>query len=171
MCGRDRVLANLLGSESGPGGRGRSELNPAQRFLAYSAAFEETYVDDDWSRLEEFFTEEAVYAVSLGPPLGGRWTGRRAGLDHLRESVDQLDRRFDERKIEVVGTPSVGEDYVSFDWRGTYKMAGCADLVFGGSERATFDVGSDPGRIRLLEDEMEEGSDPVIREWLEKFVG
>ena len=37
------------------------------RFLEYAAAFEATYVDDDWSRLERFFAPDVVYAVTGGP--------------------------------------------------------------------------------------------------------
>ena len=31
------------------------------RYQAYADAFEESYVDDDWSRMEQYFTEDAVY--------------------------------------------------------------------------------------------------------------
>lgn len=141
-------------------------MNPTERFLAYAAAFEQTYADDDWSRIEPFFTEDAVYAVSLGPPLGGRWEGRAALIEHLREGVEQLDRRFDERQVEIVGAPSAGDDFVFFEWKGTYSKAGCPDLVFGGSERATF-VGD---RIHLLEDEMATGSDVTIQAWVAQHL-
>ena len=30
----------------------------ADRYQAYADAFEESYVDDDWSRIEPFFTED-----------------------------------------------------------------------------------------------------------------
>ena len=41
---------------------------PIQIFGAYAAAFEETYKDDEWKRLEPFFAEDAVYSVvNLGP--------------------------------------------------------------------------------------------------------
>jgi hypothetical protein len=38
-----------------------------QVFMDYAAAFEETYVDDDWSRLTTFFHEDARYEVCGGP--------------------------------------------------------------------------------------------------------
>ena len=37
--------------------------------------------------------------------------------------------------------------------------------MFGGSERATFEG----DRIRLLEDEMQAGSDVAIQDWLDRF--
>ena len=35
----------------------------ARCFMEYAAAFEETYKDDDWSRLGRYFTDDAVYEV------------------------------------------------------------------------------------------------------------
>ena len=72
-------------------------MDPAKRFLEYATAFEQTYADDDWSRLEPYFSEDAVYSSTGEAPLGGRWQGRRQVLEHLRQSLDALDRRFDER--------------------------------------------------------------------------
>jgi hypothetical protein len=36
-----------------------------QRFEAYAADFELTFVDDDWSRLEQYFTDDAVYCANM----------------------------------------------------------------------------------------------------------
>tara|TARA_B110001469_G_C9502074_1_gene250652 strand:+ start:373 stop:531 length:159 start_codon:yes stop_codon:yes gene_type:complete len=43
-----------------------------ERFQAYADAFEETYSDDNWQRLEEFFTADAVYAPGDGTEAVGR---------------------------------------------------------------------------------------------------
>ena len=32
-----------------------------ERYQAYADAFEQSYEDDDWSRIEQYFTEDAVY--------------------------------------------------------------------------------------------------------------
>ena len=136
----------------------------AKRFLEYAGAFEKTFEDDDWARLEPFFTEDAVYTSTGGPPLGGRWEGRRRILDQLRESVNQLDRRFDVRRTELIGAPEVGENTFEMGWRATYEKASCPDLVFDGRERATYDG----DRIRLLEDEVEEGADLRIQAYLDR---
>ena len=69
-------------------------MNPIQRFIEFAAAFEKTYVDDDWSRLESFLTEDAVYEVTGGPPLGGRFEGRDAVLaqrDKINAKSAELD--------------------------------------------------------------------------------
>ena len=132
------------------------------RFLAYVAAFEKSYLDDDWTRLEEFFTPEAIYVVSGGAPLGGRWEGRTAVLDQLRDSVNGLDRRFVERKTEIVGAPTTEDDRIIFEWRGTYSLPGLPDLVFGGTETAIFEG----DRIRFLEDDINQGDDAKIQAFL-----
>jgi hypothetical protein len=140
-------------------------MEPAKRFIEYASAFEQTVVDDDWTRLEPYFAADAVYVVTGEAPLGGRWEGRKQILEHLRDSLDALDRKFDERRIEPVGTPRIGEATFEMRWRGVYRKAGCPDLVFGGIERATFEG----ERISLLEDAIEDGADRRIREYLARY--
>jgi len=84
-------------------------MDPVKRFIEYAAAFEQAFADDDWARLEPYFAADAIYAVTGGAPLGGRWEGRKQVLERLRESVNELDRKFDERRVEPVGTPKIGE--------------------------------------------------------------
>ena len=138
-------------------------MEHARHFIQYAADFEKTYEDDDWSRLECYFTDDAVYAVTGEAPLGGEWSGREALLQHLHDIVDDLDRRFETRVVEMVGAPEVGENTIAFDWKGTYKNEGEPDLVFGGREEATYSE----GRIVRLVDTMEEGADLRIQAWLE----
>ena len=137
-------------------------MEPTKRFLEYAVAFEQTFADDDWSRLEPYFAPDAIYAVTGKAPLGGRWEGRKQLLEHLRESVNELDRKFAERRVEPVGEPTIGENSFEMSWRGIYKKTGCPDLVFEGTERATFEG----DRIRLLEDLIEDGADRRIQDYL-----
>jgi hypothetical protein len=44
-------------------------MGPAKRFLEYAAAFEQTFVDDDWTQLEPYFTADAIYVVTGEAPL------------------------------------------------------------------------------------------------------
>jgi len=74
------------------------------RFLAYAAAFENTYADDDWSRLEPFFADDAVYTVT-GLPSSCEIRGRDNILRGIRRSVDGFDRRMDSRAIVASGMP------------------------------------------------------------------
>ena len=39
-------------------------MSIADRYQAYAEAFEVTYEDDDWTRIEPFFTEDAVYEAA-----------------------------------------------------------------------------------------------------------
>jgi hypothetical protein len=78
-----------------------------------------------------------------------------------------LDRPFEVRKTEIIGAPTVSEQGLEFEWRGTYSQPGCPDFVFGGLERATFEG----DRSRLLEDEMKDGTDTKIQAWLAKYFG
>ena len=142
-------------------------MDAARRFLEYAAAFEQTFQDDDWTRLEPYFAEDAVYAVTGEPPLGGRRIIKKKILSHLREVLDQLDRRFDARRVEPVGQPAVGDASFEFGWRASYQKAGCPDLSFEGTERVEFEG----DRILLLEDRMEDGSDRRIQEYIARYLG
>ena len=62
------------------------------RYRAYADAFEVSYEDDDWSRIEPFFTEDAVYE---GDPEDAQ--GRDAVLAKLKGGVDGFDRNMDSR--------------------------------------------------------------------------
>ena len=45
-----------------------------ERFGQYAAAFEQAFESDDWSVLEPYFTEDAVYESSASPSLAIRRT-------------------------------------------------------------------------------------------------
>lgn len=72
------------------------------RFAAYAAAFEETFADDDWSRIAPYFHEDAVYLVE-GVPHPCELHGRDAILKGMRRSLDGFDRRMDRRAIVPAG--------------------------------------------------------------------
>ncbi len=142
-------------------------MEPAKRFLEYATSFEQTFSDDDWARLEPYFAEGIIYSVTGGPPLGGRWQGKRQVLEHLRDSLNELDRRFDERRVEVVGAPTIGDTSFEMVWRATYEKAGCPELVIDGTERASFEG----DLILLLEDMLEAGTDRRIQEYMARYLG
>jgi hypothetical protein len=70
-------------------------------FMDYAAAFEQTYIDDDWSRLAPFFSEDATYEVR-GGPLACEISGRESIFSGLKKSIDGMDRRCDERQIDLM---------------------------------------------------------------------
>ena len=51
-------------------------MNSLARFQQYADAFEEVFESDDWSRLEPYFTEDAIYEIHAAPPFGARSEGR-----------------------------------------------------------------------------------------------
>ena len=94
-------------------------MNHLEQFQAYADAFEETYVDDNWQRLEEYFTPDAVYA----PGDGTEAVGRDQVLARLRDGVNGLDRRFDSRALSA-SQPSLDGDTVSLAWQLTEAWPG-----------------------------------------------
>ena len=125
------------------------------RYQAYAAAFEESLADDDWSRIEPFFTEQAVYE---GDPDA---RGRDAVLAKLKGGVDAFDRRMDSRTPDFQ-TPTVQGDTLTMSWKVTYTKAGLPDLAISGVETAVFEG----DRISLLRDEFDPEAQKAMGEWM-----
>jgi hypothetical protein len=123
-------------------------MSALQRFVAYAAAFERAYADDDWSVVEPFFTEDAVYDAGLPGLLAGRIEGRDAILAYFRDVLDRFDRRFASRRVELVAGPREEGDAVWLKGRAVYTADGAPDLAFELEETARFSG----DRIRHLED-------------------
>ncbi len=128
------------------------------RYRAYADAFEESYVDDDWSRIGPFFAENAVYE---GEPEDAR--GREAVLAKLKNGVDSFDRRMDSRSPDFQ-TPTVEGDTLTMKWTVTYTKAGLPDLVISGVETAVFEG----DRIVLLRDTFDPVAQKRFEQWLAK---
>ncbi len=136
-------------------------MDITQRFVQYADAFEKTYDDDDWSRLEPFFTESATYQFG-----DQRAEGRSALLDMLRGSVNGLDRQMDSRTGDF-GAPTADGNTVHMDWKVTYTKAGCPDLVISGHETARFEG----DRIAELRDVMAPEAEAAIGAWMSEHGG
>ena len=127
------------------------------RYQAYASAFEESYEDDDWSRIEQYFAEDAVYE---GDPDA---VGRDAVLAKLKAGVDAFDRRMDSRTPDFQ-TPSVVGGTLTMNWSVTYTKADLPDLVISGVETAVFDG----DRIKLLRDDFDPAAQKAMGEWMAK---
>ena len=125
------------------------------RYLAYADAFEKTYADDDWSRIESYFTETAVYE---GEPDA---RGRAAVIAKLKGGIDAFDRRMDSRRIDFE-KPQVQGNTVVVRWQGTYTKRGRPDLVISGSETAIFEG----DRIARLRDTFDPAAQKAMGEWM-----
>ncbi len=125
-------------------------MSIVERFTAYAAAFEDAYASDDWSKLDPFFTEDAVYETLADPPFGGSIAGREAIKTHFKQICAGFDRRFDSRAVELLTPPVDRGGAVWFRWAAIYTLAGAPALRMEGEETAVF-AGD---RIRRLEDRM-----------------
>src|SRR5262249_22051215 len=103
-----------------------------------------TLADDDWGRLEQYFTEDAVYST---PANGVRVPGRENVLATLRAAVSGFDRRCDSRRLASTEGPSQAGNDVLRRWAATFTVADAPNLEIEGSERAHYRG----DRIELLE--------------------
>ena len=125
------------------------------RYQAYVEAFEESYEDDDWSRIGQYFTEEAVYE---GDPDA---RGRDAVLAKLKGGVDAFDRRMDSRTPDFEA-PTVDGNTLTMKWSVTYTKAGKPDLTITGVETAIFEG----DQIALLRDTFDPEAEKTMQQWM-----
>jgi hypothetical protein len=108
-----------------------------EKFTAYAKDFEQTFIDDDWTRLNGYFADDAVYEVR-GVGFGCDLLGRSNIFRGIKRSLDNFDRRFDSRKIEVTSVPEVSEDTFSASWTVTYTKAGAPPFLLRGHTVVTY---------------------------------
>jgi ketosteroid isomerase-like protein len=135
-----------------------------ERFGDYFAAFEEAYASDDWSVVEPFFHDDAVYEVGLPEPFGGIFEGREAILAYFKRILDGFDRRFTSRKVSALAPPQVEGEVVRVRGRADYTGGGdLPDVGFALEETVTFDG----DRIRRLEDHYAEEDARIVDAYVE----
>jgi hypothetical protein len=113
-------------------------MTKLDRFMAYAAAFEQTYTDDDWTRLASFFTEDVTYQVS-GLPAACTIHGRDAMFAGMKKSIDGFDRRMRKRRIVPTAPPVASGDTVTFQGFVTYERDGAPPIDLHATLVATFD--------------------------------
>ena len=138
-------------------------MDVLHRFAAYAADFEKTFEDDDWTRLEGYFAEDAIYSIK-GTPFDCEVRGRDNIFRAIKKSIDGFDRRFDSRAIDGEGAPVVDGNRVTFSGSGHYEKEGVDPLTIQLSETAELD---ETGRIVSVVDVYPEGQDEMLR-WLER---
>jgi hypothetical protein len=141
-------------------------MSLVDRFNEYAAAFEIVFEKDDWSLLEPYFTEDAVYETIADEPLAGLHEGRSALLGHLRQSLDSFDRRFEARELEVLEGPEERDGSVWMRWRATYRVADAPPLVMEGEEMARFQG----DRIQRLEDRFAPNAAKDMLAWMNQHA-
>ena len=135
-------------------------MDIVQRFVAYAGDFEKTYVDDDWSRLRQYFADDAVYEVK-SKAIGCRLTGPDAIFKGIKQSLDGFDRKFPSRAVEVTGAPEVSGNEMQVSWKVTYTKPGVPTLVLRG--RSTARYAGD--KITHLSDAYDAVMDQEMSDW------
>ena len=134
-------------------------------FTGYAAAFEQTYIDDDWSRLTEYFSENAIYEVR-GGPLACKISGREAILSGLKKSIDGFDRRFSDRQLALTDGPNTFDKddghEISIGWDVTYQYGDAPKLVLPG--RSVFTISD--GMITAMRDEYDDSEMEAVIAWM-----
>jgi hypothetical protein len=130
-------------------------------FLEYADAYEKTYLDNNWIRLEKFFSSDVAYETASGK----RISGRKNLLSYLNKSADNFDRRFESRKLELELKPVISNNIVAVNWKATYKKHGLPDLVMCGLETVTFA----DCRISHLEDTVDDNSKSTFENWQKMY--
>ena len=134
------------------------------RFAAYAAAFEKAYESNDWSIVEPFFTEDAVYEIKgSGPPLGAISRGRAAILAYFDRILNGFDRRFATRELILREGPRERDGAVWIKGGVRYTAPGVPDLEFDLEESVWFEG----DRIRRLEDSYDAANAAALLRWVE----
>jgi len=131
-----------------------------ERFIAYAQDFEKTFVDDDWSRLTQYFQPNAVYEVTGGAPC--TLTGPAAIFRGMKKSLDNFDRKFVERRVEMTAPPQVEGDTLMLDWLVTYERPGAPPVPLRGRSVARYEGES----IAHLKDSL--SNEDAVMSWMAK---
>ncbi|HEV7733996.1 MAG TPA: nuclear transport factor 2 family protein [Candidatus Binatia bacterium] len=102
------------------------------RFLAYAQAFESTYADDDWTRLEPFFAPDAVYRVLGSQGWDCVVEGRENIFRAIKKFLDEFDRHCAREIKPGSSPPSVEGDVV--------RVAGVALYRRGASDELKLEI-------------------------------
>lgn len=137
-----------------------------EELAAYAMAFEQTFADDDWSRLAAHFAPDAEREVLGGGMLAYHSVGRDEVIADLRRGVEDMDRRFDLRIPEVVAGPAERDGAVWMDWRLTLRRAGIPDLVVEGSHGTWHR----DGRITRIEERVSDETGARVETFLAKHA-
>lgn len=140
-------------------------MDAIARFMEYAEAFETVYESDDWTLLEGFFSEDAVYELTGAEFFAGRHEGRDKIFAALKASLDRFDRRFETRELEMLEGPALRGGAVWLRWRSSYRSPHIPELVIDGAESAFFEG----DRIVRLVDAIPLEMGPITAYWFEHY--
>ena len=136
-----------------------------QRFVEYAQAFEKTYVDDDWTRLEPYFAPDAVYRVVGSTSWDCEVRGRAQVLAAIRKFLNEFDRKCT-RTVRPAGTPLVGADSVHVTGVATYTRGDSDELALHIEMIAQYRAGL---IIRLSDVHLAE-NEACVHAWIERWA-
>ncbi len=134
-----------------------------ERFVAQGRDFERTFLDDDWSRMEQHFAVDAVYET-LGPGAE-RYAGRAEVLGACATRsptsiVDATRARLSPRQGHS------GKALKSKkEWACTFTLRGAPDLRIEASERAVYKG----DLIELLQERLTPQSRRSLNTWIAAY--
>ncbi len=134
-------------------------------FMAYFEAFEATYLDDDWSRLEPLFAPDAVYRVTGGTPFDCELVGRDAVFRGIKLFLDGFDRHC-ERRIDNVAPPEFTEHSALIRGAAYYVRKGSPELVLRLDELLEF---NEDGKIQRITDTYPPSLMADSQAWLDEW--
>lgn len=138
-------------------------MDMIEHFMAYAADFEKTYEDDDWTRLRQYFTDDAVYEV-VSDSIGCTITGPDHIFAGIKKSLDGFDRNFTGRVIALKGSPEIGSDGFGVSWTVTYTKDGVTPFVLPGHTRTIYR----DGKIARLIDAYEPSVTVDTMQWMQE---
>lgn len=135
-----------------------------QRFAEYAQAFEKTYVDDDWTRVEPYFAPDAVYRVVGSTSWDCEVRGRAQIVAAIRKFINEFDRHC-KRTVRPAGPPVEGADAV--------RIPAVATFMRGDSDELTLHIEMiaqyRDGLIVRLSDVIAAESEACLRTWSERW--
>jgi len=114
-------------------------MHPRERFAQYVTDFDKTVEDDDWSRIERHFTDDAIREEHALPVISLRHEGLETIIDEWRKMVVNFDRRFDVRILVPTGPVHQDGNTVTMPWVGIYIIRGTPALLGEGQEIARYE--------------------------------
>ena len=111
-------------------------------FAEYAQAFELSYLDDDWSRVEPFLDPDVVYEI-CDVWFACRLVGRDAVLRGIQKSLNGFDRKCQRQIVHIAGPAEIGDQVLTYGM-GTLARARARRFSRSGCtrQRATRGIGS-----------------------------
>lgn len=138
-------------------------MDTLSHFMQYAADFEQTLADDDWTRLRQYFTDDAVYEVT-SDSFGCKLTGPDAIFKGIKKSLDGMDRKFDGRSVDVTSGPDVDAAGLRLGWTVTYRKEAKAPYMLRGRSEVRYR----DGRIAYLADSFDASVGAEAAAWMQQ---